>query len=152
MRCAEGVVYEQIGEIRQFLAETGVVLLFLRSVADVLQQHHFAGSKRRSLLPHAVVHDGVRGCELHGSSQQFLQALRDRCQRKIVIRLALGTAEVAHQDNGCAFFQHVLNGGQRSPDAGVIRDGAFLHGYVEVAAADDPLSLQFHVSYSLFHR
>ena len=152
VRRAERVVHEQFGQVRQFFAEAGIVLLLFRAVADVLQEHHLAAFQRSSLGADAVVHDRIGRREQHVLFQQFAQALRHGLQRKVVIRFSLGTAQMAHQDHCRALLQHVADRRQRSPDTGIVRDPAFFLGYVEVAAANDPLALQIYVSYCFLHR
>ena len=54
--------------------------------------------------------------------------------------VALGAAEVAHEDDLGALVLEVLDRGDRGADAGVVRDDAILQGDVEVHAHEDALA------------
>ena len=62
------------------------------------------------------------GAIFTGRSEQLLEARGYGLQAHLGIRLALGTAEVASQDQAGALFQGILNGGQRRLDALVAGD------------------------------
>ena len=58
-------------------------------------------------------------------------------------RVALGLAEVAHEDQRGAGLEQRVEGGQRPDDAAVVADGAaFVHGHVEIDAHQHLLAAQ----------
>ena len=66
--------------------------------------------------------------------------------------LALGPAKVAHQDDGCAVVQEVLDRGQRGPDARVVLDLAVLDWDIEIDAHEHAFALRIEIPDGLlFH-
>ena len=53
-------------------------------------------------------------------------------QREVWHDLALGTAQMRTQDDGGLPFKQILDGGQRSLDAGVVADNPVFDRHVEI--------------------
>jgi hypothetical protein len=136
VRGAEGVVHEDVAQLRHLLRQLGLVLLLALVQAAVLQQHHLAG-----LDGHAV--DPV-GLQAHRTAEQLGHARRHRGQRVLRLELALGgAAQVRGDHHRRAGLQALADGRQRGADAGVLGDvaGVVLR-HVEVGADEDALTLE----------
>ena len=97
VRRAERVVHVEVGERRERLRERRVVLLFLGVEPQVLEQHD-AAARGVDLLHRAsrLVADAVVG-ERHRRAEQLGQAIRDRPQAHLRVRLALRAPEMARE-------------------------------------------------------
>ena len=157
MRGAEGVVDVDVAEPAQRGAEGGdlvgvrleagaVLLLDLALLldveAEVLEQQDLAGLERGG----GGLGDGADAIlgEGDGAAQQALELGGDGAQRELVDALAVGTAEVRHQDDAGAGVQDVADARERRLDALGVRDGARLLvlGDVEVDAHEDALAVE----------
>ena len=80
------------------------------------------------------------------AAQQLFELLRDRPQAVFFLALTVGAAEVAHEHDGGAAIQRVLDRRQCGDDALRIGDLAVLVlGHVEIDAHEDALALQVQV-------
>ena len=139
---AEGVIDEKIGHGSQLLAQLRIVLGLALHIADVLQQHDFTVLQGGS-LGLGVLADHV-GSHDDGLAQKLAQTVGDDLQRQLRLPLALGLAHVGAEDDPCAVVHQILHGRQRGDDTLVAGDLAVLGGDVEVAAAQDPLTLDIY--------
>ena len=74
-----------------------------------------------------------------------------RFKRELGRRTAFRTAQVSGEYERSALFQQILQGGQRSPDAGIIRDIAGLvHGNVIVNTDKDTFSFEIDITDGFF--
>jgi len=91
---AERVVHVEVAQRGERLGEGGVVRLFARPEARVLDQRHTAPREA------AAGHDAGRriGDEFDGRSQDALDIAHDLLERRLWVR-ALGAAEVRQQDD-----------------------------------------------------
>lgn len=146
VRRAESVVY--IGfRARVFdklLCKFGVVLLFFGVEARVFEENYVARFHFRAdflyLFADAVVHEN------DGLAELFGQRLRHGSERELRVGLAFRAAEVARENDHCAFVEKVLDCGQRRHNAGVVADIALrVKGHVEIDANENFLSLQVDV-------
>ena len=118
VRRAECVVDEDLRIACQLLCKLGIVLGLFFVVAQVLQQDNFAvsdgGNRLIRALPNDIFREGYLGI------QQHLQTLCHGSQRKFRLEFALGPAQMRAEDNLCLVIQKILDGGQRSLDAGFV--------------------------------
>ncbi len=131
MRGAERVVDIDVAIGRQLLRQRVLVLLFARVEADIFQQ------RQRAALGFG---------EIHRLAQEFLEPRGHRLEGVLVVRLAVRTTEMRHQDHLAALLQDVLDRGQRRLDARVVGHLPVLQGDVEVHADEDALALQVEVA------
>ena len=157
MRGAEGVVDVDVAELAQRGAEGGdlvrvgpeagaVLLLHLALLLDVeaeiLEEEDLAGLERGGgglgRGADAVVGEG------DGATQEALELGGDGTERELVDALAVGTAQVGHQDDAGAGLEDVADAGQGRLDALGVGDGARLLvlGDVEVDAHEDALAIE----------
>ena len=143
MRAAEGIVDVDVAQRGELLGEGGIVGLFLRVEAEVLQQQGLAGFE---LLRHlernvadAVGREGNVFRDVENLLQQNAQAGDERPQAHGLDRLALGPAQVRAEDDLGLVAQRVLDGGKRLADASVVGDDAVFQGDVEVHADEHTL-------------
>ena len=144
VRGPEGVVDIHVAQRGQLLRERGIVLLFLGVVAQVLQQQHFAGLGQHGFDFRT---DAIRR-HRHRLFQKSREALGARGQAHLRIRLALGTAEMARQDQRGAVVERVLDAGQRRLDALVAGNlfAAGGEGNVEIDPHEDAFVTQIQVA------
>ena len=146
---AEGVGHVHIGQGGQGLGKLGVVLLLPLVKAEILQQHDLAGLKG-SGLGLGILTDDVLG-EDDLLAQQLAQPLGHRSQRKGLLPLPLGLAQMGAGDDGGPLLQQVFQGWQGGHDALIVGDGSggLVLGNVEVAAAQHLLPLHIDVAHGL---
>ena len=134
---AEGVVDVDVGVAGERPREALVVGLLAGRKAQVLQQRHRAGVQVVDHLAGAVA-DGLVG-QGNVGAEQLRQPRGDRLQRILLVRLALGAAEVRGEHHARALLDGELDRGQALADAGVVGDGAAgVERHVEVDADEDP--------------
>ena len=139
MRGTEGVEHEDVAVGGEGLGDLGVVLLLALVKADVLEDEDLAVLKRvhggLGLLAVGVVD------ELHVIAGKLGELVGGGLQGELRLgAVALGAAEVAHEDDLGALVLEVLDRGDGGADAGVVRDDAVLQGDVEVHAHEDALA------------
>jgi len=118
---AEGVVTVDVGHRGQRGGEFGVALLLAGIEAEVLQHQHAAVGQCGGLGP-GVVADRVGG-EGHVLAQQFAQPDGRRLQTELDIAgVALGSAQVAHQDQASAALDDRLDRGHGHSDPPIVGD------------------------------
>lgn len=163
MRGAEGVVDVHVAERGQALAElldgalvgldlvtVGVLAaaLLLGVEAQVLEEHDAAvGGAVDGLLRGLA--DAVVGEGDLLAVQELLELSRDGLEGVFGVGLAVGAAQVGHQDDSLgAILDGVLDGGEGADDALVVGDlgvGLLVEGHVEVDADEDPLVLKVDI-------
>ena len=115
---AEGVVHVEVGQGGELAGERGVVCLFPRVEAQVLQQQHLALAERGDggldLRADAV------GCGGDGCVLQLRQSAGDGREPERFYDLPLGPPQVGAEDHLRPLLAQVLDGGQRGPDAQVV--------------------------------
>ena len=136
---AEGVEHEDVAVGGEDLGDLGVVLLLALVEADVLEDEDLAVSEGidggLGLLAVGVVD------ELHVIAGDLGELVGGRLEGELGLgAVALGAAEVAHEDDLGALVLEVLDGGDGGADAGVVGDDAVLQGDVEVDAHEDALA------------
>ena len=142
---AEAVADEQVGEPGELGGEGtaygGVLARLAGVVAHVLQQGDVAvaepGHHRRRGLAGHVGREGDRAPE------QLGEARGDRRERQLGLGLALGAAQVGHEDDARPARAQRLDGRQRRADAAVVGDATravagVLERDVEVRPHEDP--------------
>jgi hypothetical protein len=106
--------------------------------ADVLEQDDVARLRGRTggldRGANAVVE------ELHRLAEQLAEALGHGRERELQLALAVGASEVAHEDDGRALVEQVVDRRQRRGDALVVFDFSVFDGNVEVDAHEDALA------------
>ena len=97
MRRAKGVVDIKIGQLRQLLGEDGIVGLLLVVIADIFQQQNIARlqQRRRSFRPFRRRNRPQK----RRPAEHVRELVGHRAKRHRRFALALGAAEVGHQDD-----------------------------------------------------
>ena len=90
--CAEGIVHEQVGVLRELGGEGGDVLLLLGVETHVLQQAHVSVFH----LGHGLADRDTNaiGNQRHGLAQQLRETTSDRGEGEFGLVTTLGTAQV----------------------------------------------------------
>jgi len=137
-QCLLGSLLLLVGSV--FGQAAGLALL-LGIETQVFEQHHLAGLEVCSHLSGLLAHAVAGKHHLH--AQAFLDGGDDLLQRELGIGILLGTSQVRHQDDRAALFEHLLDGGDRRTDAGIVRHLALLvEGHVEIHADDRALAFE----------
>ena len=137
MRGAKRVIHIEIAKRGQLLRKAGIVLGFAGVKSDVLQHQDVAITHVRDGPLH--LRTDTIGNVLHGAPDKLAQPGRQRGRSKLLVDLAVGPAEVRHQDHTRLPLQEILDGRNRLTDACVVDDMALLDGDVEVHANQDAL-------------
>ena len=144
MRRPERVVHVDVGVGRELCSKCGVVLLLLGVESEVLEQNEFAGPQTLDRVdrtdPKCVAGDG------DVLADQLGQALGCRSQTQPIVDLAVGSSEMACQDDLRAVRQEMSNRRKRGPDPGVVRDLPVLERYVEIDAQEDAFACDIDVA------
>ena len=109
MRRAERIIDIDVGQPRQGAREAVVVGFLFRMEAQVFEQHGLPGCQRVRPCRSTVVADAV-GRQLHFLPEQLRQALGDRRQAELRLRLALRTTKVRREDDARAVLAGVAQG------------------------------------------
>jgi hypothetical protein len=115
--------------------------------AEVFEEENLPGLEGGGLLfdsgANAVLGEGDRFTE------EFGEFVGDGFEGEFGDDFSVGASEVAHEDDGCAFFEGVFNRGERGDDTLVVGDsaGGFVLGDVEVDAHEDAFSCEVEVVY-----
>ena len=149
--CAEGVVYEQFSERSELSCERLFVVSLFLAVSRVLKKHDVSVLHRIYCSLDAVVYDYIGLCELDLCAQKLRKSVRNRSQSEFLLRLALRSSHVAHEDDLRAVIFKIFYSRQSGSDTDIIRDLSVLHRYIEVASYQRLLSLYINIFYSLFH-
>ena len=112
-----------------FLVNAYGLAFLLGIVTQVLQQQGLAHLQcLGSILSLSTV-----GSECHGHTQCLGHCILNLAQRELRVYLTLGLAHMAHDDDGTAVGQNLLQCGQRTADAGVVRNLTVLvQGHIEI--------------------
>jgi hypothetical protein len=82
-------------------------------------------------------------------AENFGEVGGDGLEGVLLLRFSFGPTEVAGEDEGCAFFQKQLEGGQSLLDPGIVGNlrtfGGGLEGDVEVDPDEDLLALGLEI-------
>ncbi len=97
MRGAERVVHIDVAQRGQLLREAGIVLLFFRVEAQVLEQHDAARTMRCARRIRRRT-DAVFG-KRDRTAQQLTRSRGNRAETHLRIRLALRTAQMRREDD-----------------------------------------------------
>lgn len=118
--------------------------LLLDVEAEVLEENHAAVvGLVDNLLDLGADRVGREGDAL---AEELLELGHDGLQRVLGVDLAVGTAEMGHEDDGlCAMVDGVLDGGDGADDALGVGDLVAVKGDVEVNANEDALALEVDV-------
>src|SRR6516164_11406779 len=129
MRYREGIIDEDVAQVRKLGDEFGIIALLAGVEARVLQAEHVAGTHgvygSASLRANAVLPEGNRASKLFGY---------DRHQRleRILGLTSFWASEMGQQDHLAASRRKVSDGRQRTLDARAIADLAILDRHIEV--------------------
>ena len=143
VRGAEGVVDVGVARGRQGSRERGVVGLFAGVEAQVLEQHHAAGTGLGQRGGHRLA-DRL-GREDHRAAEQLRQARRDRPQRERGIRGPLRPAQMGADEKRRPPVEGKPQGREGGANAGVVADDAVAQGDVEVDAHEQPAPVEIEV-------
>ena len=142
-----GIRCQSLGELlltrlhflfRSFESGIGLVdahglTLFFGIEAEVFEQKHFAGLQGCG----GFLCFGAVGGERHGGVERSGYGFFDLTERELGVHLAFGLTHVAHDDKRAAVGKHLLKGGERTADAGVVGDVTVLvEGHIEVHTYD----------------
>jgi hypothetical protein len=132
VRCAKGIVHEDLSKTRQGRGESFIVGFFFRVKPEVLQKEDLGGLKPSDRIRNAGS-DAVTHSH-DGSLKQAGKAISYWSQSEIVADFSAGTSQMAGEQNTRTAFSEVVDRREHSPDPGVIRDrtGSRLERDVEV--------------------
>ena len=160
MRGAESVIDIHVAELREagakgfyffgigfeFAAVFQFHFAFFFDVeAQIFEQDDIAGNGFRArgfdFRADAVIE------KLHGLAEQFRERIGDGLKRKLLDAFAIGTSQMAHEDDRSAFVQSIFNRRQRGFDAFGIGDraGDFVLRHVEIHADEGAFAFQFDI-------
>ncbi len=123
------------------LLDADGLALLLRIEAQVLQQQCLAHLQ----ILGSLLSLGAVGSESYGHAQCLLYSLANLAQRLLHVHLSLGLAHVRHDDACTTVGQDLLQRGQCTANAGVVRNLTILvQGYVEVYTYNCLLSGKVH--------
>ena len=123
----------------------GLRLLFL-VVAGVFQHDDVAGLHGRDF---GVRLAAVRN-EGHGPAEQFGKIFGNGFEAGVGgDALFIGSAEMTHQNQASALFEHVFDGGKSAFDSGVVLDDTLFDGHIEINAHDDAFAFEVDVAQCL---
>ena len=118
---------------RIFLVDAYGLTLFFGIEAEVFKQKHFAGLQGSG----SFLCFGAVGGERHGGVERSGYGFFDLTERELGVHLTFGLTHVAHDDKRAAVGKHLLKGGERTADAGVVGDVTVLvEGHIEVHTYD----------------
>ena len=142
---AEGIENEDVTIGSELLGDLGIVLLLTLIEADVLENEDLArldgGNSLSSLLAVGV---GDKG---NVETRELSELLGDRLEGQLGLEAgALGTAEMAHEDDASVVLNEVVDGGQGSLDTGGVANDAILDRHVEVNADENALAVDIDVA------
>ena len=80
-----------------------------------------------------------------GLPSNVAQMIRDRLERILRLRPALGPAEVRHENQPPAAIDHALDRRQRLRDPPIIGDFAAIERHIKIAAHQHALALYIHI-------
>ena len=146
MGAAKGVHHVDVAQLGELLRHALVVLGLALVKAGVFQHQDLAGLERLGGGFGLGAGGGAHEVDLD-ARQQGGQVVGRHLHAVLGVRAILGAAEVAHQHDGGAVVEQVLDGGQGGADAGVVGDGAggLVLRHVEVDADQGALALPVHV-------
>ena len=127
--------------VGRILRQSARFALFLGVETEVFEQQHLSGFQRSGLLGSFFAHAVAGEIDFH--AQTGFDSRDDVLQRELVFRAFFRTSQVRHQNGGTAFGQHLLDGGDRRTDAGIVGNFEFfVQGHVEVHADNRALALE----------
>ena len=142
---AEGIENEDVTIGSELLGDLGIVLLLTLIEADVLENEDLArldgGNGLGGLLTIRV------GNKSNVKARELGELLGDRLEGELGLEAsALGTAEVAHEDDASVVLDEILDGGKGSLDAGGIAHDAVLDRHIEVNANENAFAVDIDVA------
>ena len=142
---AEGIENEDVTIGSELLGDLGIVLLLTLVETDVLENEDLArldgGNGLGGLLAIRV------GNKSNVKARELGEFLGDGLEGELGLEAgALGTAEVAHEDDASVVLNEVVDGGQGSLDAGGVANDAILDRHVEVNADENALAVDIDVA------
>ena len=145
MSGAEGIENEDVAIGSELLGDLGIVLLLTLVKTDVLENEDLArldgGDSLSSLLAVGV---GDKG---NVETRELSEFLGDGLEGQLGLEAgALGTAEVAHEDDASVVLNEIVDGGQGSLDAGGVANDAILDRHVKVNADENALAVDIDVA------
>src|SRR5512133_1712815 len=153
VRGAESIVDIEITQLGKGLGKFWIVRLLTWLKPNILEQ--------RDIAVLHVLNDFLRHItngvvtENDGMMDQGMQVFADWPKRIFLNRLALGPAEMRHQNGFRAVFAEVIDGRQAFADSGVIGDANFAAAnfgwHVEIHAHQHAFSADVEITDSEFH-
>ena len=142
---AEGIENEDVTIGSELLGDLGIVLLLTLVKTDVLENEDLArldGSDSLSSL--LAVGVGDKG---NVETRELSELLGDGLEGQLGLEAgALGTAEVAHEDDASVVLNEIVDGGQGSLDTGGVANDAILDRHVKVNADENALAVDIDVA------
>ena len=135
------------GQICQCLCKCRIVLGLTIVIAQILQQQNLTRLQSSSLCLCILAYNVL--CQNNIFTQQFAQALCNRCHRQLRLPLALRLAHMGACDNGSIMLQQILDGRQSRTNALVVRNytaSVLCHRDVKIAAQQNLLACYVDVS------
>src|SRR5512132_592857 len=153
VRGAKGVVNVKITQLGKRLGEFWIVRLLARVETNIFEQRDIAVLHvLNDFLRHVT--NGVV-TENDGVMDQGMHIFADWPKRIFLNRLALGPAEMRHQNGFRAVFAEVIDGRQAFADSGVVNDANFAAAnfgwHVEIHAHQHAFSADVEITDSEFH-
>src|ERR1700683_2232792 len=142
----KGVINEKIGagSSGELFSKAGVVGLFLWVEAHIFEAKELAGpegfGRGRNLRTDAIRYKS------HGAAQNFGCLFGHRTETQGWIGFAVGTAQVACDNDAAVFFHQIIDSGPGGFDAGDILNAAVFYGHVPVEAGEDGLTFEVDIA------
>ncbi len=140
----KGVVDVEIAERREAAGESRIVLLLAGVEAQILEERNLARRQRR--------HDafGRRADAILGKgdgppADRPAERRHQRPQGEFRRGLALGTAEMRHDDDASAPPRELGDGGRQPLDPRRVRHSPVLHRHVEIGAQQHALAVDIEI-------
>ena len=118
MRRCKGVVHVEIAQFGKLLGKCGVVAFFAGVEADVFEQEHVAVAQLRHRAFGHLADAIARKAD--GKAEAIRKRSRDRPQRELRIRFAVGSPEMREHDGLRAVLVQPAQRRQRGVDATII--------------------------------
>ena len=146
MRRTECVVHVVIAKASQLLGEVGIVGLFFRVEAEVLQQQRLAAFQLFGHFFGLYANAVGRKANILAATQNIVnqnaQPLGDRFEAHLGIGLAFGPSQVGSENQTRAMPQRVFDRRQGFANARVVHDTSIVEWDVEVNTHKDALIVE----------
>ncbi len=137
------IIHIDLPQGRQLRRKLGIVLLFPRMEAGVLQQNHLASPRLRDGRGRGITH--AIGGKHHLSPQRPGQRICDMPKAHLRHHLALRPVEMRQQNHLAALRHDVVDRRPDLVDPGHVRHPASLHRHVDVDPHQHHFPVQVHV-------